>query len=128
MPPRKAAKKKMPAFTKPTAQTVKAFEGAIEHLDGIERRTMFGYPSVFLNANMIGSVFQDRIMIRLSEADRRDAVANAGARPFEPTPGRGMKEYVELPKAIVDKPSALRQWFERARDYGTTLPPKKKKR
>ena len=118
----------MPAFTKPTAETVKAFERAIEGLDGVERRTMFGYPSVFLNGNMIGSIFQDRIMVRLSEADRKDALAIAGARPFEPMPGRGMKEYVELPAAVVGKPSVLQQWFQRARNYGATLPPKKKKK
>ena len=70
MPSKKAAEKKMPAFTKPTAATVRAFEGAVDGLAGVERRTMFGYPSVFLNGNMLASVFQDRIMVRLSEDDR----------------------------------------------------------
>src|SRR5437868_11182373 len=70
MPPRAAAKKKMPSFTKPTEATLTAFTRAIETLGDVERRTMFGYPAAFISGNMLASVFQDRIMIRLSEADR----------------------------------------------------------
>jgi len=67
---KKTAKRKMPAFTKPTEKTVRAFETATNGLSGVERRTMFGYPSVFLNGNMLSCIFQDRIMVRLSPADR----------------------------------------------------------
>ena len=126
MPARKAAKKKMPAFTKPTEKTVKAFHEATTDLPGVEPRTMFGYPSVFLNGNMLASIFQDRIMVRLSEADRAEA-AKAGAKPFEPSPGRGMREYVELPASIASSPRALRSWIERGRSFVATLPKKKKK-
>src|SRR5437868_1242562 len=122
MPPRKGTKspsgnqgRKMPAFTKPTAQTVTAFDRATAGLAGAEPRTMFGYPSVFVNGNMLASIFQDRIMIRLSEPDRTDAIAHAGAKPFEPTPGRGMKEYVELPAAVITDAEAFGGWLERAR-------------
>jgi TfoX/Sxy family transcriptional regulator of competence genes len=131
MPPRKrpnAAKKKparkMPAFTKPTAKTVAAFEQATDGLPGIERRTMFGYPSVFLNGNMLASIFQDRVMVRLSESDRADAMKRAGAKPFEPTPGRGMKEYVDFPAVVTADVQALRAWIERGASYVGTLPKK----
>jgi TfoX/Sxy family transcriptional regulator of competence genes len=60
----------MPAFTKPSEGTLQTFEEAIAGLRGVERRTMFGYPSVFLNGNMLACVFQDRIVVRLSETDR----------------------------------------------------------
>lgn len=116
----------MPAFTKPTPKTVGAFGRAVDGLPGIEHRTMFGYPSVFLNGNMLASIFQDRIMVRLSESDRAEAVA-AGAKPFEPMPGRGMKEYVELPPAVIQS-GALRHWVERGRAYVATLPRKTNKK
>src|SRR5512146_3363124 len=124
-PPKKGAAAKktgrtMPAFAKPSAATVSAFERAVDGLAGIEHRTMFGYPSVFLNGNMLASIFQDRIMVRLSESDRAEAIA-AGARPFEPMPGRGMKEYVELPPAVIEESGALRHWVERGRVYVATL-------
>jgi TfoX/Sxy family transcriptional regulator of competence genes len=128
MPAKKAPKRKMPAFTKPTEKTVKAFKDATEALGAVEPRTMFGYPSVFLNGNMLACIFQDRIMVRLSPADREDARATVGAKPFEPSPGRAMKEYVELPAKVVGKASELQAWLERGRRYVETLPPKKPKR
>ena len=88
---------------------------------------MFGYPSVFLNGNMLACVFQDRIMVRLSEDDRADAMAGGG-KPFEPSPGRAMKEYVELPPAVTRAPAALRRWIERGREYVAALPRKANKR
>src|SRR5690242_14914335 len=92
--PAKRPARKMPAFTKPSAQTTEAFARAVDGLSGVEHRTMFGYPSVFLNGNMLACIFQDRIMVRLSEPDRATAYSSAGAKPFEPSPGRAMKEYV----------------------------------
>jgi TfoX/Sxy family transcriptional regulator of competence genes len=114
----------MPAFTKPTAQTVEAFTRATDGLPNVEHRSMFGYPSVFLNGNMLASIFQDRIMVRLSESDRADAVKRAGAKPFEPTPGRGMKEYVELPASVIADSPGLRRWLERGITYVAGLPRK----
>lgn len=86
---------------------------------------MFGYPSVFLNGNMLACIFQDRIMVRLSAPDRLEATADGG-KAFEPMPGRAMKEYVELPPAVVQDPSALRRWIERGRAYVAALPKKAK--
>lgn len=126
MPARKAAKRKMPAFTKPTEQTVAAFHEATADLAGAEPRTMFGYPSVFLNGNMLACIFQDRIMVRMSEPDRAEA-ARIGGKPFEPSPGRAMKEYVELPAKVVGSPAELRGWVERGRAFVAGLPKKKKK-
>jgi hypothetical protein len=39
-----------------------------------------------------------------------------------------MKEYVELPRAIMQNPSAMRRWLERGRTYVATLPAKKPKK
>jgi TfoX/Sxy family transcriptional regulator of competence genes len=125
---RVAAKKKMPAFTKPTERTVQAFDGAMSGLAGVDRRAMFGYPAAFVNGNMLASIFQDRIMVRLGDADRAKALAIKGARLFEPMPGRAMKEYVDLPPAVVHDGAALGGWMERAKDYAASLPPKKKKK
>jgi TfoX/Sxy family transcriptional regulator of competence genes len=63
-------------------------------------------------------------MVRLSESDRADAVKRAGAKPFEPTPGRGMKEYVELPASVIADSPGLRRWLERGITYVAGLPRK----
>jgi len=125
--PKNPAKRQMPAFTKPTEKTVRAFMTATDNLSDIERRTMFGYPSVFLNGNMLSCIFQDRIMVRLSPSDRELAVAKTGARPFEPSPGRAMREYVELPAKVIGNASDLRSWLDRGRQFVATMPVKKRK-
>ena len=125
--PAKRPRRKMPAFTKPSADTVDAFARAVNAVPGVEHRTMFGYPSVFLNGNMLACVFQDRIMVRLSEADRDAAYAGVGAKPFEPSPGRAMREYVELPRVVANDPVRLQTWIDRGRAYVATLPKKVKK-
>jgi hypothetical protein len=48
----------------------------------------------------------------------------AGAKPFEPTPGRGMKEYVDFPAGVTANAKALRGWIERGASYVGTLPKK----
>ena len=88
---------------------------------------MFGYPSVFVRGNMLACVFQDRIMVRLSEADREAAMSIDGARPFEPSPGRAMREYIDFPRRIIDNSAALGEWIDRGASYVRSLPPKKKK-
>ena len=118
---RKSPARKMPAFSKPSAATLALFADAIEGQPDIEQRTMFGYPAAFVNGNMMTSVFQDRIMVRLSETDRAEAMRR-GARRFEPMPGRPMKEYVELPAVTAGE---LRLWVSRALTHVRSLPPKK---
>jgi TfoX/Sxy family transcriptional regulator of competence genes len=88
---------------------------------------MFGYPSVFVRGNMLACVFQDRIMVRLSAADREAAMSIHGARPFEPSPGRAMREYIDFPRSIIENSAALSEWIDRGASYVTSLPTKKKK-
>jgi TfoX/Sxy family transcriptional regulator of competence genes len=91
----------------------------------VVRKPMFGYPALYLNGNMFAGTFQDKVVARLSEAERTRAL-KAGAKQFEPMPGRPMKEYVVVPPADVAKPAALAKWIEQARTYAVTLPEKKK--
>jgi len=91
----------------------------------IVRKPTFGYPALFLNGNMFAGTFQDKIVARLSAADREKAMLN-GVKQFEPMPGRPMKEYVVVPATDVAKPAALASWIERAHRFAETLPEKSK--
>ncbi|MFI5255460.1 MAG: TfoX/Sxy family protein [Candidatus Limnocylindrales bacterium] len=90
----------------------------------VERRKMFGYPAAFVHGNMFAGLFQDRLMMRLAEAERAEFLAMPGARPFEPMPGRPMTGYFEAPAALLGDPDALRGWLDRSLAYAVTLPPK----
>jgi TfoX/Sxy family transcriptional regulator of competence genes len=113
---------------KPAAELVALFD-SVAPMDapGVERRMMFGYPACFVNGNMFMSLFQDRMALRLSDADRAELLAGGDAAIFEPMEGRPMKEYVELPRRVLDDRSALRYWVGRSVGYVSELPPKAKK-
>ena len=83
----------MPAFTKPPTALVEVFERAVGDMPDVQPRRMFGYPAAFTNTQMFACLFQDNMIVRLSEQDRA-ALAREGVRRFEPMPGRPMREYV----------------------------------
>ena len=125
--PAQAKSSGMPKFTPAPERVVALFRTAVEGLPEVELRKMFGYPCAFLRGQMVTGIFQDRIMLRLSEADREKFLKLPGAKPFEPMPGRPMREYVELPPNVMNSPAALKRWVKRGIAYVETLPPKAKK-
>ena len=121
------AKRAMPKWRAAPAALIEQFTRATADLPQIESRKMFGYPAIFLNGNMVAGLFQDQMIVRLSESDRRQLAAIAGAAQFEPMPGRPMREYMVLPGSIVDASAKSKEWLERARGFVAALPPKQAK-
>ena len=114
-------------WKKSPPELIAAFDAAIAGKPGVERRQMFGYPSAFLKGNLLAGLFQDQMMVRLSETDRAKATVEAAARPFAPG-GRPMREYVVLPPEIVADKRKLDAWLKRAIAFVGTLPAKKPKK
>ena len=114
-------------WKKSPPELIAAFDAAIAGKQGVERRQMFGYPCAFLKGNMLAGLFQDQMMVRLSEADRAKASLEAAAMPFAPG-GRPMREYVVLPAEITADKRKLGAWLKRAVAYVETLPAKKPKK
>ena len=112
-------------WKKTPPQLVATFDKAAPKDPRVVRKPMFGYPALFLNGNMFAGTFQDKIVARLSDADRNKAITN-GVKPFEPMPGRPMKEYIVVPATDVGTPAALASWIERAHRHAETLPAKAK--
>ena len=99
------------------------FEEVLAKEPRAERRAMFGYPAAFVNGNMAMGLHQADWMVRLGEKDRA-ALSAKGGRPFEPMPGRPMREYVVLPEAVLSERRALAGWIRRGVEYTASLPPK----
>lgn len=110
-------------WRKASAERVAQFEAVIVREERAELRRMFGYPAAFVNGNMATGLHQEDWMVRLGEADRAKLLA-AGGRPFEPMPGRPMREYVVLPEAVVADSRALARWVRRGVEYAAALPRK----
>jgi TfoX/Sxy family transcriptional regulator of competence genes len=115
-----------PKLKKSPESLVSRFEEVVPRDAGVERRQMFGYPSAFLNGNMLCGLFQDQFILRLSDTARAKLVKQ-GAKIFEPMAGRPMKEYVVVPPAIISSDAALSPWLREAVSYVSGMQPKEKK-
>ena len=114
----------MSKWKKSSEALVGHFLATMEEWEEIEHRKMFGYPCCFLNNNMFTGLHEENWILRLSGEDQ----AELGSKPFEPMKGRPMREYVILPKKILDDQDQLGSWLERSLEYVGTLPPKERKK
>jgi hypothetical protein len=112
----------MGGWTKSPPELVVRFEAAISRQPGAERRIMFGFPAAFFGGNLATCLFQDTWAIRLAAPERGELLALPDARPFEPVPGRRMREYVVMPAAVVADDAALDAWLTRAAAHAASLP------
>ncbi len=92
---------------------------------GVSRSKMFGMPTVKVNGKAFVSLNGDKMVFKLGEDNRLLALKLAGARLFEPMPGRAMKEWVEVPLDKVPEVTLL-MLAEAALDYVKTLVEKMK--
>ena len=93
----------------------------------VVQRKMFGYPAGFINGNLFMSLFQDDMILRLSEGHRTELLKMNGAKIFEPMPSRPMREYVAIPPSVMANKKELVAWVSRALEYGESLKPKSSK-
>lgn len=106
---------------------IQKFLTFMENYPNIENKKMFGYPCCFLNGNMFTGLHEENWIIRLSESDREEITKNYNTSPFEPMPGRVMKEYVILPSSILADFKIFQEWMKRSIHFVSSLPPKEKK-
>jgi len=105
-------------------ESTKRLESLIGGDVRIRIRKMFGQPAGFVNGNLCLGTFGADLFVRLSGPDVRALSKVAGVRPFEPMPGRPMKQYLVLPEALLRRPAEAKKWVGRSVDYVLSLPPK----
>lgn len=108
---------------KPDDASKAFFQSVVPEHPDVRVKPMFGNLAAFVNGNMFMGLYGSDLFVRLSEAER-EAVAKEGGGPFEPMPGRPMREYVILPAAWREQPKRIRQWVERSLDWAAGLPAK----
>ena len=108
-------------------EAVAAFGAATFGLPGAEPRKMFGYSCVFARGNMFAGLHEVGMVLRLPDEQRAEFLRLKGAEQFEPMPGRVMREYVIVPKVLLNAPDQLRVWVEKSLAYVLSLPAKPKK-
>src|SRR5438552_4135910 len=113
----------MPRLRPAPEKWVRAFDEAMPAFQGAQRRTMFGYACVFVGGNMAAGLHEQGLILRLPEPLRERLVA-AGGTPFQPMPGRIMREYVVAADDLAERPAEVRWWLEQSLSYVAALPPK----
>jgi TfoX/Sxy family transcriptional regulator of competence genes len=104
---------------------VTRFQEATREIQDVEHRKMFGFPAALFHGNLFAGLFNDSLIVRLPPKER-EAMSLLGGLPFEPMPGRPMREYVAVPDAIVKSHTDLIGWLTKVRAYAGTLPAKNK--
>ena len=113
-----------PAFRPSPPALVDQFRKAVARYPEMQVRVVFGCPCAFIRGNMISGLFGDEWFVRLPPEQRSALLRMKGAHPFEPMPGRPMREQVVLPASVLGSPDKLQAYLERAVVHGRSLPPK----
>ena len=108
-------------------ELIARFDDALPLDPRCARRKMFGCPAAFANGRLFACVHADRLVLRL-DTDDRETLRRAGALPFEPMPGRVMREYLVAPAALPGDRRRLRRWLEKSFAFTCALPPKPRAR
>jgi hypothetical protein len=103
------------AWKKSLTAAVQRFDETVA-VEGAKRGLLFGCPIYVLNGERYATLYQDRVVLRLSPTDAAHLMARGG-RAFEPIKGRKSKDRVVLPDAISSRPRALRAWVGKAVAY-----------
>ncbi len=91
-------------------------------------RAMFGGQMLYHAARPLGSLAEQGLALKLSEADRAALLREPGAVPLQHDGEPPSKVYVVVPPQIIADDDHLRHWLERSATYVMTLPaPKPKK-
>lgn len=115
------------SFPKADPAAMAFFHDLVPRGATVTTRPMFGHIGAFVNGTMFMGVFGDRVLVRLDEPDRKKLLAEDGAGPFVPIPGRPMGQYVLLPADWQDDPDQAKPWVARSLAYAAALPPKQPK-
>jgi TfoX/Sxy family transcriptional regulator of competence genes len=113
------------AWVKIPADNHPIFMSAVPKDKRVTTKKMFGGIAAMTNGQMFGGLFAKSFVVKLSEADRVEALKYDGAELFDPMGnGRIMKDTVFMPEAVFDDIHALRDWLRRGLAYTLTLPAK----
>lgn len=84
----------------------------------VRARRMFGGMGVYTGERMFAFLLDDTIGLKLKPADYEEAMRLPGACPMCPEKGaEPMREYVQLPSAVLDDEPTLMLWIERSAEY-----------
>jgi TfoX/Sxy family transcriptional regulator of competence genes len=117
------------AWVKIPAENHPVFLAAVPKDRRVTTLKMFGGIAAKANGQMFAGLFAKSFVVKLSEADREEALKLDGATVFDPMGnGRVMKDTIQMPEETFGEDAELRGWLRRGLDYTLTLPAKTEKK
>ena len=105
-------------------ELVERFAELVPDAPGVQRKKMFGYPCAVLGGRMFMGLHGEKLVLKLPDAERETLLTLQGAEPFEPMPGRPMREFVAVSSAFAEDAAAIQPWIDAALTYATSQPAK----
>ncbi len=87
----------------------------------VRARRMFGGMGIYTGEKMFAFLYEDEIGLKLCPDDRDSVMELPGAEPLRPDPNADpMREYVRLPREVLDNFENFSYWVERSANYART--------
>jgi DNA transformation protein and related proteins len=84
----------------------------------VRARRMFGGMGIYTGEKMFAFLYDEEIGLKLSPPDLEEAMLLPGAEPLRPDPqGEPMREYVRMPREILDNFDTFMGWVDRSAAY-----------
>jgi len=84
----------------------------------VRARRMFGGMGIYTGEKMFAFLYESEIGLKLSPDDLETAMKLPGAGPRRPEPdAEPMREYVQMPKEILDNYESFIHWVEKSTAY-----------
>lgn len=96
-------------------QMMKAAEGM-----DVRARRMFDGMAIYSGEKMFAYLVGEDIGLKLSPTDRDEALLLEGAEPLKAAENSApMKEYVRMPKTVLDNYDSFVTWVQKSADYAS---------
>lgn len=84
----------------------------------VRARRMFGGMGIYTGEKMFAFLYESEIGLKLAPEDLEAAMKLPGAGPLRPEPdAEPMREYVQMPKEILDNYESFIHWVEKSTAY-----------
>ena len=112
------------SWSDPEPALIALFDAAVCADPRVERRTLFGCPAAFVGGHLAGTVFRDQLVLKLGASELGALHEGRAPVPFEPLPGRRMRELYVVPRGVVADRRTLARWVASALERIAAWPPK----
>lgn len=112
------------SWSTPEPALVALFDETVCADPRVERRTLFGCPAAFVGGHLAGTVFRDQLVLKLGASELQALHEGRMPVPFEPLPGRRMRELFVVPRGVVSDGDELARWVACSLDRVAAWPPK----